>query len=63
MNQYTQEAVCLKYEILLPIFFFKVGYPSRLRPFSGPVFGIDSGFSIHFELNLGQQTGSLLKVG
>ena len=43
--------------------FSKSGYPSRLRPFSGPVFGVDSGSSIHFGLNLGQQTGSLLKVG
>ena len=60
----TQGAVCLKYAILLPKFYFsKGGYPSRLRPFSGPVFGVDSGSSIHFGLNLGQQTGSLLKVG
>ena len=44
-------------------FFSNSGYPSRLRPFSGPVFGVLSGSSIHFGLNLGQQTGSLLKVG
>ena len=49
---------------VVPYFFIsKSGYPSRVRPFSGPVFGVDSVFSIHFELNLGQQTGSLLKVG
>ena len=45
------------------IFFSKSGYPSRLRPFSGPVFGVDSGSSIHFGLNLGQQTGSSLENG
>ena len=44
-------------------FFSKSGYPSRLRPFSGPVFGVDSGSSIHFGLNLGQQTGSSLENG
>ena len=60
----TQEAVCLKYAILLPKFYFSKGeYPSRLRPFSGPVFGVDSGSSIHFGLNLGQQNGSPLEVG
>ncbi len=64
MSKYTQGAVCLKYAILLPKFnFSKGGYPSRLRSFSGPVFGVDSGSSIHFGLNLGQQTGSPLKVG
>ena len=49
---YTQEAV-----------FSKSGYSSRLRPFSGPDFGVDSGSSIHFGLNLGQQTGSSLENG
>ena len=44
-------------------FFSKSGYPSRLRPFSGPDFGVDSGSSIHFGLNLGQQTGPSLENG
>ena len=43
--------------------FFLSGYPSRLRSFSGVVLCVNSGSSIHFGLNLGQQTGPILEVG
>ena len=40
---YTRGAVRLKYAFLMPnIFFSKGGYPSHLRPFSGPVLCVDS---------------------